>query len=55
MDQVRALATMITELTGQDLLHWMAAVREDGLPVRLRISRMTGKLSSRVYLLSGSR
>ena len=30
--QVRAFATMITELTGQDLLQWMAAAREAGLP-----------------------
>jgi transposase len=30
--QVRAFATMITELTGQDLPQWMAAAREAGLP-----------------------
>ena len=30
--QVRAFATMITELTGQDLPQWMAATREAGLP-----------------------
>ena len=46
---------MITELTDQDLPQWMAAVREAGLPIRLHIYRMIGKLSSRVYLLSGSR
>jgi transposase len=31
-DQVRAFATMITRLTGQDLPQWMAAAREAGLP-----------------------
>jgi hypothetical protein len=30
--EVRAFATMITELTGQDLPQWMAAAREAGLP-----------------------
>ena len=30
--QVRAFATMITDLTGQDLPHWMATAREAGLP-----------------------
>jgi transposase len=30
--QVRAFATMITELTGQDLPQWMAAARDAGLP-----------------------
>ena len=30
--QVRAFATMITDLTGQDLPQWMAAAREAGLP-----------------------
>jgi transposase len=30
--QVRGFATMITELTGQDLPQWMAAAREAGLP-----------------------
>jgi hypothetical protein len=30
--QVRAFATMITELTGQELPQWMAAAREAGLP-----------------------
>lgn len=29
---IRAFATMITELTGQDLPQWMAATREAGLP-----------------------
>jgi transposase len=31
-DQVRAFATVITELTGQGLPQWMATAREDGLP-----------------------
>ena len=31
-DQVRAFATMITELTGQDLPQWIAAARDAGLP-----------------------
>jgi len=31
-DQVRSFATMITELTGQDLPQWMAAARQAGLP-----------------------
>jgi transposase len=31
-DQVRGFATMITELTGQDLPQWMAAARQAGLP-----------------------
>jgi hypothetical protein len=30
--QVRAFATMITDLTGQDLAQWMAAARQAGLP-----------------------
>ena len=30
--QVRGFATMITDLTGQDLPQWMAAAREAGLP-----------------------
>ena len=30
--QVRAFATMITELTGQDLPQWMATARDAGLP-----------------------
>jgi hypothetical protein len=31
-DQVRGFATMITELTGQDLPQWMQAARDAGLP-----------------------
>jgi transposase len=31
-DQVRAFATMITDLTGQDLPQWMATAREAALP-----------------------
>jgi transposase len=31
-DQARAFATMITDLTGQDLPQWMATAREAGLP-----------------------
>jgi Transposase len=31
-DQVRAFATMITKLTGQDLPQWITAAREAGLP-----------------------
>jgi transposase len=30
--QIRAFATMITDLTGQDLPQWMAAARQAGLP-----------------------
>lgn len=31
-DQVRAFATMLTGLTGQDLPQWIATARETGLP-----------------------
>ena len=37
--QVRAFATMIAELTGQDLPQWIAAAREAGLPAIASFAR----------------